>query len=219
MSVTGSGPWTVTYTLTAALAFGQTVIIRYGDNSSGGTAVAPSAGQSGNYVFTTQQKSTTGGTLTTVSGTQTVAVNNSADGSGTNGVSPNTAVTSSTDNTLTFTYTAAAGGMNAGEIRIAVPAGWTTPQTGNNTAAGYVTHSGGGGVSVIGSEIVISNLTLAHNATVTVIYGDTQSGTVPGAAAAAPGAGETSTFTTQQKSTSGGTLTSIAVQPTVTVSP
>jgi hypothetical protein len=60
-----------------------------------------------------------------------------ADGSGTNTVSPNSALRSSTGNTFNFTFTAAES-MNSGGITITVPAGWSSPQ-GTSGVAGYTT--------------------------------------------------------------------------------
>ncbi len=60
-----------------------------------------------------------------------------ADGSGTNTVSPNTAIAGSTGNTHTFTFTAAET-MNSGEISISTPSGWSAMQ-GTSGVAGYTT--------------------------------------------------------------------------------
>ena len=60
-----------------------------------------------------------------------------ADGSGSNIVSPNSALRSSTGNTFNFTFTAAES-MNSGGITITVPAGWSSPQ-GTSGVAGYTT--------------------------------------------------------------------------------
>src|SRR5207302_1659685 len=141
IGISGSGPWTITVTLSAALNAGQTVVLAYGDatgdpagaaiggstgsascqvretstaggtltgpsglsssqtvlivygdasGNAGGAAVAPSTANAGDYTFQVQEKSTSGGTLTNVAGTQTVTVNVSADGAGTANVSPTT---------------------------------------------------------------------------------------------------------------------------------
>src|SRR5439155_1318217 len=58
-----------------------------------------------------------------------------ADGAGTL-TTPTTNVSASqTGNTITFTYTAAAGGMQNGSITLVVPAGWTAPSTTTNVSA------------------------------------------------------------------------------------
>jgi hypothetical protein len=138
-----------------------------------------------------------------------------ADGSGTNAVSPTSVTASSTANTLTFTYTAAAGGTSAGELDIVVPAFWTTPTAAN--AAGCTTTSTGT-LSFSANTIKVSALTLAGAGTVTVTYGATSGGacTASGGATAQSGAG-TATFSTTEKSTAGGTLTALSASPAVTV--
>ena len=65
-----------------------------------------------------------------------------ADGSGTLTTPTSSVVSQSTGNTITFTYTAATGGMRNGQVTIVVPTGWTAPSiTGAN--AGYTTSSTG----------------------------------------------------------------------------
>ena len=105
-----------------------------------------------------------------------------ADGAGTL-TTPTTNVSASqTGNTITFTYTAAAGGMNNGSFTLVVPAGWTAPSITSNNA-GYTTASTGT-VSVAAQTITVSSLTLAGGATATITYGAT-SGGGPGATATA----------------------------------
>ena len=60
------------------------------------------------------------------------------DGSGTLTTPTTNVAASSTGNTLTFTYTAATGGMRNGSVTLVVPAGWSAPST-TGTAAGYTT--------------------------------------------------------------------------------
>ena len=143
-----------------------------------------------------------------------------ADGSGTIGVSPTSAVAGSTGNTLAFTYTAATGGIVAGAIELTVPAGWTAPQTGSSTSAGYTTASGGSGTNAIAwnggtRKLTISDVTIAAAATLTVTYGANAGSGGGGTAPTSTGAA--ATWTTQQKSTSGGTLTSVGTSPSVTI--
>ncbi|HEY4450987.1 MAG TPA: S8 family serine peptidase, partial [Solirubrobacteraceae bacterium] len=194
------------------LAGGATVTIAYGDKTKGGAgADAPGVGSSGASAFSTGEKSASAGALTALAASPSVAVTNSANGSGSIGVSPTTALAGSGANTLTFSYTAVAGGLNNGAVALALPAGWSAPSI---TAAskGYTTSSAGT-VAVSGQTITVSGLTLAANATVTVTYGDRTGG---GAGADAPGAG-TSTFSASERSTSGGTLTALASSPSVQV--
>ena len=97
-----------------------------------------------------------------------------ADGAGTL-TTPTTNVSASqTGNTITFTYTAAAGGMNNGSLTLVVPAGWTAPSTVSNNA-GYTTASTGT-VSVASQTITVSSLTLAGGATMTLTYGNKSGG-------------------------------------------
>ncbi len=230
IAISGSGPWTVDVTLPAALDSGNTLTIVYGDTSisSAGAATAPSAGNAGNSVFTVKEKSTSGGALTTVSvggGSQTVAVDNSADGAGGASVAPTSTLAGTTDNTETLTYTATTGGAAAnGVVELSVPSGWTAPQKTTSTAAGYVTASyndgsnhaiAAGNIAISGSGPWTVDVTLPaaldSGNTLTIVYGDTASGVNPGAAATAPGpssAGNYS-FGFKEKSTAAGTLTNV----------
>src|SRR5690348_18152766 len=115
---------------------------------------------------------------------------------------------SKTERTITFTYTAPAGGISNGSVTVAVPSGWPAPSiTGSN--AGYSTASAGT-LTVSGSTITVSSLTLAGGGTVTISYGST-AGCGPGATA--PSSTGAQTRTTQEKSTSAGPLTDVAAQP------
>ena len=49
---------------------------------------------------------------------------------------------SQTGRTITFTYTAATGGINNGSVTLVVPAGWSAPST-TGANAGYTTASSG----------------------------------------------------------------------------
>ncbi|MGA3023124.1 MAG: hypothetical protein ABSE66_10130, partial [Thermoplasmata archaeon] len=87
ITINGSGPWTIDVTLPAALNNTNTLTIVYGDTASGinpgAAATAPGPASAGNYSFGFKEKSTAAGTLTNIgAGSQTVAVNNSADGAG-----------------------------------------------------------------------------------------------------------------------------------------
>src|SRR5207247_1107253 len=183
---------TIDVTVPAALDSGNTLTITYGDtsSSSAGAATAPSAANSGNSVFTLKSKSTSGGTITTLATTptKTVAVSNSADGSGTASINPTSATAGTTNNTEVLTYTVAAGGMAAGgAVTLTVPSGWTAPQAGSSSAAGYTqANIAGGGYSTTGVSTAAQTITVttasALNAgdTVLVRYGDT-SGSSSGA--------------------------------------
>lgn len=193
------------------LAAAAMCTIVYGATSSGGPgATAPAA--TGLNTFTTQEKSTVGGTLTNLSTGSPTATVYATDGSGTLTVAPPTADIGSSGNTLVFTYTAAVGGTTSGQITVDVPAGWTSPST-TGSNAGF-TQSTCGSVATAGSTIQVSGIALAGGGTCTITYGSMTSG---GAGATAPPAAGTSTFNAQEKSTGGGTLTALAASPEVTV--
>src|SRR5205814_2042144 len=106
---------------------------------------------------------------------------------------------------------AGAGGLNDGEVTITVPAGWQTPQTSNPFGGAAWATTACGSVSVTGSTIHVTGLTLnAGDTCGPITYGNKFFG---GAGSSAPASSGTSTFTTQEKSTSGGTLTNIATSP------
>lgn len=139
-----------------------------------------------------------------------------ANGSGTATVSPTSVVAGSSGKTLSFTYTAAAGGLNSGEVDITVPSGWTAPTTAN--APGCTTASTGALSIGAGQVIQVSALTLAGNPPLTVTYGATSGGNCgSGDGVPAPSAAGSATFTTKEKSTTGGTLTAISSSPIVSV--
>ncbi|MBI4419336.1 MAG: Ig-like domain-containing protein [Gemmatimonadetes bacterium] len=191
------------------LAGGASMTVVYGSKAAGGPGAT--AGAAGTATFTTRQRSIASGTLTPIAAHPSVTVY-AADGSGTNVVSPTTVTAASTGNTLTFTYTAATGGMNNGAIEITVPATWSVPST-TDTDSGYTTASTGT-VNISVNVITVSGVTLTGGATMTITYGDKGAG---GPGATAPLLPETSTFTSRQRSLAASTLTSLAVHPTVTV--
>src|SRR5438128_11978473 len=105
---------------------------------------------------------------------------NAPHGTGTMTTPASHVANGSTGNTITFTYTAAAGGISNGSVTLDVPAGWSAPST-TGSNAGYTTASAGT-VSVSSQTITVSSLTPAGGNTFTVTYGDTGSGG-PGATA------------------------------------
>jgi hypothetical protein len=188
-----------------------TCTITYGDTSSGATgATAPSV--SGGSTFATQEQSTVAGNAASIASSPQVEVP-SADGAGTMAVAPTVAATGSTGNTLTFTFTAAAGGLNDGEITVNVPPGWSAPSA-TTSAAGYTT-AACGAVGVSGTTIQVAGVTLTGGGTCAIVYGSKASG---GPGAAAPSSDTNSTFTTTDESTAVGTLTALSTSPRVTVS-
>src|SRR5581483_9160462 len=119
---------------------------------------------------------------------------------------------SATGKTVSFTYTAATGGISDGTVRLAVPSGWGVPSVVASTA-GYSTASAGS-LSVSARMITVSNLTLAAGQTVKIVYGSR--------ASSGPGASVTSTTGTQawlasDRSTSTGTVTALTSSPHIHV--
>lgn len=194
---------------------GGTVVITYGDTSGGAPgALAPSSARTS--VFSASQRATAAGTLTALSSSPQVLVGTAPDGSGTVAVSPS-GVAVTTPTTLTFTYTPPAGaGLVAGAVAITVPSGWTAPQIGSNSAAGFVTTSAGTVAISGGTTILVDPVTIAIGGMLAITYGNT-AGSHPVAAAVPPASATTSTFSGQQRGTAGGGLTSLASSPTVTV--
>jgi hypothetical protein len=203
------------------LTGGSTLTVTYG---SAGPGCGPSDGATapnttGSQTWPASEKSTSGGTVTALASSPSIAIN-AADGSGTETVSPTTVVHSSTGNKVTFSYTAATGGMSGGEVDIAVPggpSGWpTTPTTSN--AAGCTTASTGS-VTVGGGTIKVTGVTLSGGQTLIVTYGATSGGSCTASdGVSAPSSTGTSTFTTKEASGSSDTGAAIASSPTVTIS-
>ncbi|MGD0852235.1 MAG: hypothetical protein ABSA07_02610, partial [Acidimicrobiales bacterium] len=135
-----------------------------------------------------------------------------ANGTGTMTTKTTSVTYGSTGHVITFTYTAATGGVSDGGVHLTVPAGWSTPST-TGTSAGYTTTSTGT-VSIDDQTVVVLGVTLAAGATLTINYG--------AKAAKGPGATATTTvgaatWTATEKSTSGGTETNLAKSPVITV--
>ncbi len=136
----------------------------------------------------------------------------SANGTGTMTTKTTSVPYGSTGHVITFTYTAATGGVSGGGVHLTVPTGWSAPST-TGTSAGYTTASTGT-VSVDGQTIVVLGVTLVAGATLTINYG--------AKAAKGPGATATTsvgaaTWIATEKSTSGGTETTLAKSPVITV--
>ena len=222
-SLTGSNPgYTTASTGTVAVASqtitvssltvagGSTFTITYGSTAGGGSG-ATATSSSGAQTWQAQARSTSGGTLTNLASSPSITVL-AADGSGTLTTPTGSVNSASTGNTITFTYTAATGGMSNGSVTIAVPSGWTAPST-TGSNAGYTTSSTGT-VSVATQTITVSSVTLSGGATMTIVYGSTAGG---GAGATAPTAAGSQTWQGQQKSSSGGSLTNLGASPSITV--
>ena len=135
-----------------------------------------------------------------------------ANGTGTMKTKTTSVTYGSTGHVITFTYTAATGGVSSGGVHLTVPPGWSAPST-TGTSAGYTTASTGT-VSVDGQTIVVLGVTLAAGATLTINYG-AKAAKGPGATATT-GVGA-ATWIATEKSTSGGTETNLAKSPVITV--
>ncbi len=175
-------------------------------------ATAPSAGGSAAFPTSEADGVDQPVPLSSVPSVQVLA----PDGSGTMLVGPGS-VPAGSSQSLTFTYTADPGGIQGGTLDLAVPSGWTAPQTTDAASLGYVTTALG--ASNIGLDdsgtltiqpagtIQVTGLTLAAGDTLVITYGD---GTAPTA--------DSYAFTTDESS-AGGAPQPINAQPQVTVTP
>lgn len=159
------------FSVQPAIATNGTLTYTVADNTSGIATV-------------TAQLQDSGGTEnggTDVSATQTFTIKICAQsGSGEILLSEDTFAAGKTSSTITFTYTAAAGGMENGKLSIAVPDGWSIPSI-DPAAEGYTTASTGM-VGIFGHNITISDISISSGDTISVTYGDI-SGGGPGATA------------------------------------
>src|SRR5439155_1501001 len=171
----------------------------------------PATSSTGSQTWTTQEKSTSAGSLTDIASPPSITVS-AADGSGTLTSGTSVVSASQTGRTITFTYTAAAGGISSGSVTLVVPSGWSAPST-TGSNAGYTTASSGT-LSLSGQTITVSSLTIAGGSTFTITYGDTSSGGPGATATSSTGA---QTWQVQEKSTSTGSLVNIASSPSLTV--
>jgi hypothetical protein len=171
-------------------------------------ATVPKSGRSGKVSI-----STSSGVATSTGPFTFIAY--APDGSGSLSTVVTSVAPSSTGDAVTFTYTAAAGGMANGALTIAVPSGWSAPVA---TAAPGCTTSSLGKVSTSGQTITISGLTLSAAATDTITYGAVSGGAcVAGDGATASASAGSATWQAQQRSTAGGALTNLAASPSIAV--
>jgi hypothetical protein len=199
------------------LAAGATATITYGATSGGACTSSDGATASttpGAGIWQALEKSWASGGLTNLGASPSITVS-APSGAGTL-TTPITSVShAETGDVITFTYTAAAGGMSSGAIAITVPSGWSAPVTTN--AVGCVSASTGT-VSTSGQTVTVSGVTLAAGATATITYGAITGGNCTASDGATVGSTTGSvTFATQQASTTGGTLAAIATSPSITV--
>jgi hypothetical protein len=135
-----------------------------------------------------------------------------ANGTGTLTTKTTSVTYGSSAHTITFTYTAASGGVSSGGVHVTVPSGWSPPST-TGTAAGYSTASTGT-LTVDGQTIIVLGVTLSSGATLTINYGVR---TAKGPGATATQSVGPQTWAATEKSTSGGTETNLAKSPVITV--
>jgi hypothetical protein len=177
---------------------------------SGGmiTATVPGNALTGRISVTTKD-----GTDRSTSPFSVVAPN----GSGTLIASPTTVATGATGQTITFTYTVAADGINDGAVTITVPSGWSAPAT---TATVGCTTTSIGLLTASGQQIAVRQLTLPAGSTVTITYGATSAllggPCKAGDGATAPASSGPVTWQTQERSLYSGKLTNIASSPSIT---
>jgi ribosomal protein S4 len=192
------------------ISAGNTFTIVYGSKTSSGPG-ATAAATSGAQTWQGQEESTATGTLTNFASSPSITLN-AANGSGTLTTPTTNVVLSATGNTLTFTYTAATGGINGGTVTLVVPSGWSAPSL-TGSAAGDTTASTGT-VAVAGQTITVSGVTLTAGSTFTIVYGSKVSS---GPGATAGGTTGAQTWQAQEASTSTGTLTNLASSPSITL--
>ncbi|MGH9047788.1 MAG: cell wall-binding repeat-containing protein, partial [Acidimicrobiales bacterium] len=152
--------------------------------------------------------SVTAGSASAGSPAAPVVIAAAPDGSGTMSVSPTSVAVGSSGDTFVFTYTAAAGGLDSGEIELTVPTGWSTPAV-SASAPGDVT-SACGVVSVESSSIIVSGVTLASGGSCTITYGSRVGG---GPGAVAPSIPNTYPFGALEMSSVSGSLRALAGSP------
>jgi parallel beta-helix repeat protein len=192
------------------LAKGNTLKITYGSKAGGGPgASAPANG--GGQTWAGTERSSEAGTRLPLASSPTVTVL-SPDGAGTLTTPTASVVHSSGGNTITFTYTAAAGGLNNGALRLTVPVGWSAPST-TGTSPGYSTASSGA-LSVSGRVITVGGVTLAGGQTLTIVYGSKTAG---GSGAIAPSSPGSQLWQAQERSSIAGVFANLANSPAIQV--
>jgi hypothetical protein len=179
--------------------FGDVVRIQY--NPVVGSLTGP-------QTLTFSQKGSPGGTLTQLPSSPQVTVY-AADGSGTMTTPTVSVPHGSTGNRITFTYTAAAGGISNGTIGLKIPSGWSAPTT-NSSLAGYTTATAGALSISSGQTILVTGVTLGSGGTLTITYGAS-----PGPGATAPSTVGPKTFTAYSRTTNVGVTTPLALSPTI----
>jgi hypothetical protein len=179
-------------------------------------SVGLAAGESCSFTYTGDAPST-GATQTWSAQADTNSISSpqitvlSPDGAGTMGISPTSSRAASAGHTYVLTYTADAGGLSDGTLKVTTPSGFSAPSL-TSSDAGWTT-STCGTVGVSGQDITVSGVTLAGGDSCTIAYGDKSDGGPGVTAGTTYGAND---FATQEES-GGGTLTDIASSPSVFV--
>ena len=163
--------------------------------------------------------------LTSGSVAQTTFTDDAHDGHGTMTVLPTSVTAGSTGNSIVFSFRedSQQNWPNSSIVTVSIPADWTAPQTSSSSSAGYVNAAAAGS----GTLPTISSTAVSGSGpwTVTVTFsgGQTANGfdlTYAGGGnkVIAPTTAQSAvSFATKSRGGTGGTLTSIATSPTITV--
>lgn len=184
---------------------GEQVTVTYGSTRwSGPGASAPT--RYGTVQWPATERSTPGGHLTALASPPSVTVEPAPDGTGTWSASTPKPL-QPTGDTITFTYTAPPGGLDAGTVEVTLPAGWAAPST-RGDEPGYTTVSSGV-ETVSGQTVTVSGVTLTAGSTLVIVYGATSAGG-PGASATLTTA---PTWLAAERSSASGRLTDLPPPP------
>jgi hypothetical protein len=156
---------------------------------------------------------------------------NPHDGTGSMTVSPGTAIASSTGNSFVFSFRESPIHTQdnfpaSSTVTIAVPSGWTAPQTTNSSLPGFVSTAAAGEAPPLGITLNSTAVSGTGPWTITVTFSSgnsTNDGfdlTYAGGntEVTVPSATGVNTFTAKSKGGNGGAPTAIAVSPEITIS-
>jgi predicted outer membrane repeat protein len=192
------------------LAGGDTLSVVYGDTSGGGAGAVASAA-TGAQIWQAGEASVGGDASADLAASPSIDVI-AADGSGTLDSATDAVSAGAAHRTLTFTYTAATGGMHEGKLQLTVPAGWSAPDV-TGSSPGYTTASTGT-VGVSAQTITVSGVTLAGGAALSIVYGGKGSG---GPGATAPGVTGAQTWHATEGSLTADTPAGLGASPSILV--
>ena len=198
------------------LAAGATVSLTYGATSAGSCSAGDGAAASsaaGAPVWQGAVALAPGSSAADIPGSPAIDVD-APDGSGTLTLPATAVPPGSSANTVSFTYSAALGGLNGGTVSVTVPPGWSQPSL---AGPGCATASSGT-VATSGAAIVVSGLTLGANKSLTITYGATGGGSCgAGDGASAPDADAARSFAGAEASSPGDSPSPLASSPEVAV--